>query len=74
MTAEPDRVPAGTARIRVVWLPGDDRLRGTCHCGSEVVAEGPVEVWTWLLAHPDGHHGADRAHPGALVGAAGVPR
>ncbi|GAA4833424.1 hypothetical protein GCM10023201_21900 [Actinomycetospora corticicola] len=56
-----------------MWLPGDDRLRGTCHCGSEVVAEGPVEVWTWLLAHPDGHHGVDGAHPGALAGTAGVP-
>ena len=35
------------------WLPGSDRLRGRCHCGAETEAEDPVEMWEWLLAHPD---------------------
>jgi hypothetical protein len=38
---------------RIVWLPGSDRLHGTCHCGAEHDADDPVEMWTWLLAHPD---------------------
>ena len=45
--------------LRVVWLPGSDQLLGRCHCGAEHVAEGPVEVWEWLLAHPTGHGGLD---------------
>ncbi|MEV0391253.1 hypothetical protein [Nonomuraea sp. NPDC050643] len=49
----------GRGVLRVVWLPGSDLLRGTCHCGAAHVAEGPVEVWEWLLAHPTGH-GAGR--------------
>lgn len=43
------------ARLRVVWVPGSDLLRGICHCGATRVAEGPVEVWEWLLAHLDEH-------------------
>ncbi|GAA2102845.1 hypothetical protein [Actinomadura alba] len=42
---------------RVVWVPGTDRLRGECHCGAEKEAQDPIEVWAWLLAHPDGHGG-----------------
>jgi hypothetical protein len=38
---------------RVVWVPGSDRLLGVCHCGAEHDAEDPVQVWRWLLAHPD---------------------
>ena len=41
--------------LRVEWVPGSDRLRGTCHCGAVHVADGPIEVWEWLLAHPVGH-------------------
>ena len=41
------------AVLRVDWLPGSDRLRGRCHCGAETEAEDPVEMWEWLLAHPD---------------------
>jgi hypothetical protein len=44
--------------LRVVWLPGSDRLLGCCHCGAQLVADGPVAVWEWLLAHPVGHHAA----------------
>ncbi len=52
---EPIRMLTGRAVLRVVWLPGSDRLQGTCHCGAVHVAEGPVEVREWLLAHPEGH-------------------
>lgn len=48
----------GAGLPRVVWLPGSDRLRGCCHCGAELVADGPVQIWEWLLAHPVGHRAA----------------
>ncbi|MFI7634900.1 hypothetical protein [Nonomuraea sp. NPDC049400] len=48
-------VLAGREVLRVTWLPGSDLLLGTCHCGATHVAEGPAEVWEWLLAHPAGH-------------------
>ena len=38
---------------RVVWSPGSDRLLGVCHCGAEREADDPVELWRWMLAHPD---------------------
>ena len=40
---------------RVVWVPGTDELVGVCHCGAERVAASPVEIWAWLLGHPQGH-------------------
>lgn len=40
---------------RVTWLPGSDTLRGVCYCGASHVAEDPIEIWSWLLAHPEGH-------------------
>ncbi|WP_067467881.1 hypothetical protein [Actinomadura macra] len=51
---------SGGAVLRVVWVPGGDLLRGTCHCGAARVADGPVEIWAWLLGHPVGHHTASR--------------
>ncbi len=42
-------------RFRVEWTPGTDVLRGVCFCGAEHEAEDPVELWEWLLAHPEGH-------------------
>ena len=39
--------------FRVTWLPGDDILRGRCHCGAETEADEPIAIWEWLLAHPD---------------------
>ena len=42
-------------------MPGTDTLRGICHCGAERLAEEPVELWEWLLAHPQGHQGVGRA-------------
>lgn len=48
------RGPATAAAIyRVDWVPGTDRLVGTCHCGATGEAEDPVRIWQWLLAHPD---------------------
>jgi hypothetical protein len=45
---------------RVVWQPGSDKLLGVCHCGAERDADDPVQVWQWLLAHPD-HDTGDEA-------------
>jgi hypothetical protein len=60
------RTAAGPATggqvYRIVWSPGSDRLHGTCHCGAEQVAEDPVRMWEWLLAHPD-HDAAGREAP-----------
>lgn len=55
----------GERVMRVNWLPGSDRLRGRCHCGAESEAEDPVEMWEWLLAHPD--------HPAGETGPAPEP-
>ena len=45
----------GRFTYTITWVPGQDRMLGVCHCGAERVAEDPVELWTWLLAHPEGH-------------------
>jgi hypothetical protein len=67
----PNRMLTGPGVLRVVWLPGSDQLRGHCHCGAVHVADDPVEVWEWLLAHPVGHHATDaEASPDpVLIGA-----
>jgi hypothetical protein len=39
--------------LQVDWVPGSDLLRGRCHCGAEKVADDPVVIWRWLLAHPE---------------------
>ncbi|MEV1061865.1 hypothetical protein [Streptomyces sp. NPDC050263] len=40
---------------RVDWLPGTDVLHGTCHCGAEHASQDPIEMWEWMLGHPEGH-------------------
>lgn len=46
--------PPGHAHVqRVSLLPGSDRLSGRCFCGAEGEADDPVQMWEWLLAHPD---------------------
>ena len=45
----------GDRVYRIHWLPGTDTLRGICHCGAERIAEEPVRLWEWLLAHPRDH-------------------
>ncbi len=52
---------------RIDWLPGTDVLRGTCHCGAERTAQDPIEMWEWMLAHPEGHA------PGPPEPSAGTP-
>jgi hypothetical protein len=63
----------GDRVYRVHWIPGTDTLRGVCHCGAERAAEEPVELWDWLLAHPDGHRSPQAAvSPAQRPGRAGV--
>ncbi|GAB2966727.1 hypothetical protein LWP59_21710 [Amycolatopsis acidiphila] len=45
----------GDTVYRVHWKLGTDVLVGVCHCGAEHESEDPVELWEWLLGHPDGH-------------------
>ncbi|MBP2703951.1 hypothetical protein JOL79_09035 [Microbispora sp. RL4-1S] len=76
MSVDPSRAARGV--FRVEWLPGSDQLRGFCHCGAATVADGPVEVWDWLLAHPVGHDTRGRASvpgsgPAVLAGAGAAP-
>ncbi|MFR9801470.1 hypothetical protein ACL02T_04090 [Pseudonocardia sp. RS010] len=52
-------VLGGDRVYRIHWVLGTDRLRAVCHCGSERIFEDPVELWEWLLAHPDGHEPTD---------------
>ncbi|GLW06981.1 hypothetical protein Misp01_21110 [Microtetraspora sp. NBRC 13810] len=49
---------SGSGTFRVIWEPGSDLLVGVCHCEAEGRAEDPVEIWRWLLAHPDHGTGA----------------
>lgn len=51
----PAGVLAGDHVYRVHWRLGTDLLVGVCHCGAEREFPDPVELWNWLLAHPDGH-------------------
>jgi hypothetical protein len=46
---------------RVDWLPGTDVLHGTCHCGAEHASQDPIEMWEWMLAHPEGHEPQGKA-------------
>jgi hypothetical protein len=45
----------GATVYRIHWKLGTDLLVGVCHCGAEHDSEDPVELWDWLLAHPEGH-------------------
>ena len=58
MSLEPTRMLRGTNVLRIVWMPGTDRLRGVCHCGAAQEAGDPAALWEWLLAHPVGHDNA----------------
>ena len=57
------RMLTGTGVVRIEWLPGSDTLVGTCHCGAAHEEQDPVEMWTWLLAHPEGHTPGATAPP-----------
>ncbi|MFJ2441520.1 MULTISPECIES: hypothetical protein [unclassified Streptomyces] len=60
---------AGDTIYRIVWIPGTDRLRGWCWCGMDRESEDPVELWEWLLAHPEEH---PEEGPGGRGGEPGV--
>jgi hypothetical protein len=53
----------GPRVLRVEWMPGSDRLRGTCFCGTTHEAEEPIAMWEWLLDHRDSHGGQDSVAP-----------
>ncbi|TWP38558.1 hypothetical protein [Leekyejoonella antrihumi] len=63
----PSRMLAGRHVYRVVSQLGTDLLVGHCWCGEERSAEDPIELWEWLLAHPETHDANSAA------GAAGPP-
>jgi hypothetical protein len=48
-------VLGGDHVYRVHWVLGADQLQGVCFCGAGREFEEPVELWEWLLAHPEGH-------------------
>ena len=63
-------VLSGDRVYRVHWRLGTDRLVGVCHCGAEHESEDPIELWEWLLGHPDGHSAEPvPPRPEALAGA-----
>ncbi|NUS15874.1 MAG: hypothetical protein HOY69_31500 [Streptomyces sp.] len=57
-----DPPSSGASVLRIRWLPGADVLQGTCHCDARHECRDPVEMWDWLLAHPD--HPAREDGPG----------
>jgi hypothetical protein len=66
----PAEPPAGRSDeegvYRIHWVPGTDQLHGVCFCGAQRRFEGPVELWDWLLSHPDHPN-----HPEAPTGPTG---
>ncbi|GHH73066.1 hypothetical protein GCM10018793_11100 [Streptomyces sulfonofaciens] len=59
MTAhDPAALPGGVFRVH--WVPGADRLLGVCYCGAEQEFEDPVDLWNWLLGHPEAPEPAER--------------
>lgn len=55
LSLQPNVVLQGGRVMRVVCVLGSDQLHGFCWCGAIRVAEDPIEMWDWLIAHPDGH-------------------
>ena len=57
MSTIPEAPPVlrGERVHRIHWVLGTDWLRAVCHCGAERLFDDPVELWDWLLGHPDGH-------------------
>jgi hypothetical protein len=58
----PDPAAPGSV-LRISWVPGTDVLVGTCTCAARYECQDPVEMWDWLLAHPD--HPDRPGHPAA---------
>jgi hypothetical protein len=55
MSPAPERMLAGDRVYRVVSRLGTDLLVGHCWCGATHDGEDPIELWEWLIAHPDTH-------------------
>lgn len=66
----PSRMLTGRTVYRVVWQLGTDVLMGYCWCGVPHESVDPIELWEWLLAHPDKHgeEGPDDKTPAGLPG------
>lgn len=65
----------GDTVYRIHWKLGTDVLAGVCFCGAEHESEDPVELWEWLLAHPDGHDDGPPVPAGdPVLAGAGRPR
>jgi hypothetical protein len=60
------RMLHGPRVLRVEWMPGTDRLCGTCFCGTSHEAEDPIAIWEWLLGHRDSHGGEGSGRPPAV--------
>ncbi|MEO3930885.1 hypothetical protein ABGB07_44635 [Micromonosporaceae bacterium B7E4] len=73
-TGAPSRMLTGPRVYRVEWVLGTDRLRGFCFCGTSHDAEDPIELWAWLLTHPDSHGGDGPVHPEPVDGPTGAVR
>ena len=60
----PTRMLHGRQVYRVVWKLETDVLVGYCWCGEPHESDDPIELWEWLLAHPEGHpSGGARSAP-----------
>ncbi|GAA2935567.1 hypothetical protein [Streptomyces enissocaesilis] len=57
-------VLTGEGVFRIHWVLGTDRLSAVCHCGAEREFEDPVELWDWLLGHPEDHRPRTAAEAG----------
>ncbi|QPP09692.1 hypothetical protein G4Z16_28445 [Streptomyces bathyalis] len=57
--------PSGAEVRRIHWIPGSDLLLARCFCGREREFDDPVQMWDWLLGHPeeDGRSAHDRLVP-----------
>ncbi|MEV8308272.1 hypothetical protein AB0P36_13135 [Streptomyces flavidovirens] len=63
MTPAHPTVLTGEGVFRIHWVLGTDRLLAVCHCGAQREFEDPVQLWDWLLGHPDGHRPGAVAEP-----------
>jgi len=68
-----DALPPGAVLVHLaqVLRVSTDELLGVCHCGAEQLADDPIELWTWLLAHPDGHEPIAAGQPEPVAAEAG---
>lgn len=48
-------VPSGPNTFTITWVPGRDVMRAICFCGAELVGDDPLDLWLWVMGHPDGH-------------------